>query len=463
MERKFNYADLNQVSKKTVANSKRIEEQTESFIKQHQAKVLAEKAAAEAKLNEEVLNNARFSHGSIYAKNKARVQAMQEAVSYTDNASVAVVTHILSTIVENSLLLDVEDFAKLNPNYKKTIKETVSSFLKNGDIETLIEDKRTLAIMEHVARNLPDVKTGIYLKEEELIDIVKRSSPVEINSAIDSLSGDVKARVANIVVTEQDETDEIEKEVEEIKNSTKKPEELEAEQMAAAEGMPVEGEVPAEGMPVEGEVPAEELPADEFTGEEEMVEEMPVEGEVPAEEMPIEGEEEDYLETDNGHTLNGQPLSQPKTSIKVLPSGEVAIDVFKEQFYRETPRQGILESLALNEAKEMLAEGKEYNGDLVLGNALLQLTILETFNVTGLMPISEMDYKKMLNVPAKKKKIVKEELGDAAAEPVHTDEQPKEETPEVENKDILVGQHAEEVKEVVVESWKQKALKALNK
>jgi len=111
----------------------------------------------------------------------------------------------------------------------------------------------------------------------------------------------------------------------------------------------------------------------------------------------------------------------------------------------------------------MLAEGKEYNGDLALGNALLQLTILETFNVTGLMPISEMDYKKMLNVPAKKKKIVKEELGDAAAEPVHTDEQPKEETPEVENKDILVGQHAEEVKEVVVESWKQKALKALNK
>jgi hypothetical protein len=451
MEKKFNYADFSQVSKKTVANNKRIEEQAESFIKQHQAKVSAEKAAAEAKLNEEVLNNARFSNGSIYAKNKARVKAMQEAVSYTDNASVAVVTHILSTIVENSLLLDVEDFAKLNPNYKQTIKETVSSFLKNGNIETLIEDKRTLAIMEHVARNLPDVKTGVYLKEEELIDIVKRSSPAEINTAINSLSGDVKTRVANIVVTEQDEAEDIEKEVEEIRNSTKKPEELEAEQMVEAE----------QEMPVEGEVPSEELPEDEFTGEEEMVEEMPAEGEeeISPEEDPYADDE--YLQ----YQQEGQPqaLSQPKTSIKVSAEGEVSIDVFKENFYRETPRQGILESLALNEAKEMLAEGKEYNGDLALGNALLQLTILETFNVTGLMPISEMDYKKMLNVPAKKKKIVKEELGSAAAEPVHTEEQPKEETPKVENKDVLVGQHAEEVKEVVVESWKQKALKALNK
>jgi hypothetical protein len=49
-------------------------------------------------------------------------------------------------------------------------------------------------------------------------------------------------------------------------------------------------------------------------------------------------------------------------------------------------------------------------------------------------------------------RLSESELGDAAAEPVHGTEQPKEHTPEVENKDILVGQHAEEVKEVVVES-----------
>jgi len=51
-----------------------------------------------------------------------------------------------------------------------------------------------------------------------------------------------------------------------------------------------------------------------------------------------------------------------------------------------------------------------------------------------------------------KEVIVESELGSAAAEPVHDGSEAKEHTPEVTNKDILVGQHAEEVKEVIVEA-----------
>jgi len=47
--------------------------------------------------------------------------------------------------------------------------------------------------------------------------------------------------------------------------------------------------------------------------------------------------------------------------------------------------------------------------------------------------------------------LVEEMLGAAAAEPVHGDEAAKEHTPELSNKDVLVGQHAEEVEEVIVE------------
>jgi hypothetical protein len=47
--------------------------------------------------------------------------------------------------------------------------------------------------------------------------------------------------------------------------------------------------------------------------------------------------------------------------------------------------------------------------------------------------------------------LVEEMLGVAAAEPVHGDEAAKEHTPELSNKDVLVGQHAEEVEEVIVE------------
>ncbi len=50
-----------------------------------------------------------------------------------------------------------------------------------------------------------------------------------------------------------------------------------------------------------------------------------------------------------------------------------------------------------------------------------------------------------------------EQLGDAAAKPVATsDVKPVEHTPAVENKDVIKGQHAEEVKEVIVEAAKVK-------
>ena len=43
----------------------------------------------------------------------------------------------------------------------------------------------------------------------------------------------------------------------------------------------------------------------------------------------------------------------------------------------------------------MLEEGKEYNGDLALANAIMYITILETFNATSLMNISPVEYKKL--------------------------------------------------------------------
>ncbi len=50
--------------------------------------------------------------------------------------------------------------------------------------------------------------------------------------------------------------------------------------------------------------------------------------------------------------------------------------------------------------------------------------------------------------------LKEQELGSAAAEPVHTDAKPVEHTPVADNKEIIKGQHAEEVKEVIVEAKK---------
>jgi hypothetical protein len=484
MERKINYSDLGQVSKKTVDKNKRLEQQGEGFLKEYYAKLNKEQQLAEQAKQDEILSNARFSQASPYAKNKERARLMEETVKYTDNTITAVMTDVLSTIVENSLLLDSEDYAKLNPEYKSEIKGTIRSLLERGDIEANLQNKKTLAIMEHVAKNIPQVKTGIYLKEEEIIDMVKRSTPAEINSVIESLAGDVKERVAGIVVKEQDQAAEIENEVQSVRDAAGIP----AEQ--APVGMP---ELPEEVLQALAEVGIQATPDGQFVDQEgnpvppEAIEQIlgemqggeeAVEGEMPEQQgmAPEMDEEDEYLAYQQGEATPG--FSQPtqssvvpatankNTAVEVGPDGTVKINIVRERFYREVPRQGILESLALNEAQEMIKEGKKYNGDLALANALVQLTILETFNATGLMPISEMDYNKMLNIP-KKRKHLKEELGSAAAEPVHGEKDPKEHQPELKNSDIYPSedhQQSEEIEEVVVESaWKDKARNAIGR
>jgi hypothetical protein len=600
MEKKFNYADFTQIGKKTLKEKKRIEEQTNSFVKSYDEKLRTDAALLEQKKLDESLSNARFSNSSVYAKNKQRVQAIKESISYADRASKAAMANYFSTIVESALLLDIEEYKKLNPGYKTLIKESVLSLLESNGISELVNDKRTLTIMEHIANSIPEVRTGVLLKEEEIIDIVKKSTPKELSSAIDSLIKNVRESVANIVVKEQDENKEIQKDVNDVMSTSEKAkdekleelgyskEEIEAsKQQAAMEpqgaapgGMPPVGpdgqpmdpaaagaqggmppippEIMAElekqgitidpqsGMPIgpDGQpVPPEILeqilgpmmggPQSAAPGQEgapqvgpdgqpmdpaaagaqggmppippEIMAELEKQGITidPQSGMPIgpDGQpvppevleqilgpmmggpqgaapggmpgqdpyaDDEYLAYQQGQATPGfsagaapqastivPQTANKNTAVEVSPDGTVKVNIVRERFYREVPRQGILESLALNEANELLASGKKYDGDLALANALLHLTVLETFNVTGLIPLTDNDYRRMLNIPSKKK-IVREELGSAAAEPVATTEsKPKEHTPKIETKDVFTSEkhkQAEDVKGLVIES-----------
>jgi hypothetical protein len=528
MEKKFNYADLSQVSKKTVDKNKKIEAQGEQFLKEYYAKLSEEKTLLEKKKEAEILSNARFSQASPYMKNKAKTKLMEDTISYADRATTAVMTDILSTIVENSLLLDTEDYAKLNPSYKEEIKGTVKSFLESANIELDVSDKRTLTLMEYVAKSLPQVNTGVYLKEEEIIDMVKKSTPAEVMSAIDSLSGSVKDRVAGIVVREQDQAAEIEGDVQEVRDAAGIPSEEEA--AAQDPGLPEEivqalaqvgiqatpdGQfIDQEGNPVppeaveqilmqmqQGQEGGEGAPAEGQEGQMPMSPEEEAmmaqqQGMAPGMEDPYADDE--YLAYQQGTAtpgfsqgaVSGQQQVVPQTAnkntaVEVAPDGTVKINIVRERFYQEVPRQGILESLALNEAKDMIAEGKEYNGDLALAKAIVHLTILETFNQSGLITITEMDYKKMFNLPktdiesakyggepsnariasatpATAQKTVNSAVDVESAkfggEP--SDARIKSSTPAKAGETI---HHAEEVKAPLIESWKEKALKAIKK
>jgi hypothetical protein len=374
MEKQFN-TDLTQVSKKTVERNKRLEEQTNEYLENYYGKLRSEELAKEKALQEEVLNNARFTQGSIYSRSKNRVRAMQEAIQYTDKATKAVLTDVIVGIVNESLLLDTEEYAKLNPSYQDEIRQTVASFVEKADLNEKFTDKRVLDLMEHITRTIPAVETGVYMEAEEIASTVRKLTPEEMEEKYKEFSGEVKDRVASIVSKEQDEVNKIQDEVDEILGIVEaKRAERDGQALVEEEEGEEEVELSDEEMAMAEEDVEEELP------EEEMVEE------------PVDEEEDEYL----AYQQDDSQYKPKETKIKISPEGSVEVSI-KEKFYREVPRTGILEGFAVNEALDMVKAGKEYNGDLALANALTYITVIEAFNVLELMDVKEQDYKKMLN------------------------------------------------------------------
>lgn len=342
-----------QPSRKILSENKRIEKQTSDFLtefyqKRRDAETLAETTKAEA-----AMSAARFSYAASIANSKNRVKNLQETIRYNERASVTGMTHMLSQIVESALLLDEEEYSKLNPNYKTEIRDIVRGFLENAEINKDIKNADTLKLMEHVARLTPDVKIGTLLSEAELSKEYDVQTPEEVSKTIEKLSKSVKKKIAKIVGKEQKRVDELQSEIDQLVSLTNPEEEV-----------------------------VEQIPPEEPAGAEEIPEEA-VETEVPAEEV---APEEAPAVSDQGQ-VELQSAEGKKLHITIS---------LGEQFYREHRREGLLETLAVNEAVNMIAEGKEYNADLAIANSVLYLTILEAFNETSLMDVDEKAYDKVI-------------------------------------------------------------------
>jgi len=360
---------LNQISKKTTETNKRIERQTNEALRDYYARLKEETQLEEQKKNEATMSAARFSAGSIYMKNKQRQQQVKEMIEYNDKATTAVMTDILSKIINEALLLDTEEFSALNPSYKETVKETVKAFLENADLNEKFNDSRTIRIIENIMLNLPESNTGVYLKEEEIVDLVTDATPKQIEDDLSSLVTDVKKRVATIVSNDQEETQKIQDEIDEIVSISE-----------AAKAKKVDPKK---------EDKKKDLEEDEEVDDEEEIEDD------DDDDAYDDLADDEYLEYQKSINNKDGRKSRKKTEIQMDSDGGIKL-IIREQFYKETPKKGILESLAFNEAIEMIQEGKEYNGELALANAVLYLTILETFNVTGLLTIGSKDYAKII-------------------------------------------------------------------
>ena len=314
------YNNFNKPSKRLLETSKRIEKQTDDYLKRYYSSLKEEQEIAERDAYEKSMSAARFSAASAYARTKQRTMAMNEAINYTNKTSVIGMTEMLSQIVEESLLFDTREYAKTNPNYKQEIRESVRDILENGNILQDIKNRDTLMIMEYVARCIPDIKTGMTLTEDEISAFMTREPAIEVESAISRLSGNIKSRVANLVEKEQARVKKVKEEM-----PKSKKEELENLDMIPRDEVMDQDQ---DGQIDQLENPEENMPPEE--------EGAPMEGEMPpeGEEMPVEGEE---LPPEGDPSMGGG--AAPTKQISITPDGTVNVNIFEQSLYEANANQ----------------------------------------------------------------------------------------------------------------------------
>ena len=417
----------NEVSKKLVDRDVRIREQTATFLADHDRKVKSLTEDAEQAKLDAAMSNARFGYAATTQRSKDRVRVMNETIQYENNAATYGMTEMVAEVVEAGLLLDESEVAKMLPTYKEDIRDTIAGLLKEGKVNSDIEDKRTLALMEYVAKTLPSVKEGRTLTEDDIQRLIASNLPVDIDVSIRNLGSNVGERVANLLEKEQKQKKAVKDEVDGAKakagidtdnNGKDDLAEIEAaiangdltqsdidellqageinedeynqlsELITQAAGG-VEGEDPnAAPAEAEGEVPQEEGA-----------------GEVPAEDPNAMAEQPAPEAGAEGQAMGGAapmgapaPVApgMPKKQVQLLPDGTMNINVYESALVRETPCTGLFESLAVNEARNMLKEGKEYDSDACLAKAVIYVTITEALDELGLINVTDTDYNRII-------------------------------------------------------------------
>lgn len=357
-------------SRRLSEQARRIEKNREEYLKNYYSSLKEEENRAQRKIEKEAQDAMSFSISSAYKRTKNKNESFKEELNYMNNSTTIAMTEMVSKIVEKSLLLDEKEYTALNPDYKKNIRLLVESFLKNTDLNESIKNPNTLKIINYVGKTLPDRKIGKYLSEEEIIALIKKDTPSEVNKAIDNLVSEVKEKTADLIDKEQREVQNIQDDVDELvalgESYKKKAEEKkkEAELKVAEEDSEIE-----ENLEIEEDL--EEEDSDEKT-------------------LP-EPEKEDF-------ELDTEAPKEKNTKVNITPDGKINISVQENEkkiFIKEKEKSGLLESLTINEAKKIISEGKEYNSDLALANSILYLTVLEALSTTNLISLTEEDFKKI--------------------------------------------------------------------
>src|SRR5574344_258153 len=387
----------------------------------------------------------RTFSGAEYNR-KVRVASAQRAATYKNHFITEALTKVLAKIVEESLLVDTEQYGKLNENYSTEIKSTIKSLIENVEVSPKINNKQILAIYEQIIKNVPDANLYLSEAEEQKLIDTKILSDTTINREIEDLSSDIKARVADIVAKEQDRMAE---ENGAIQNASaaeaaavvqqpadvapvvpeEQPEQPEEAPVAEQQALldPEKIKVFADTLPEDKKEQFLKLSPEEqaqiishvVSNEQEQQPHEEEEFEAPKEEekeehasvssskqiaafadtlpeklkqvflaLPVD-RQTDAIENMFG-LLMGKACAEPEEAPVEEKPVEPVHESFK--FVKKKKKKGILETLTMNEATSMLNEGKAYDSTLALANAITYITILETLDQTEIVPVGQETY-----------------------------------------------------------------------
>ena len=424
-----------------IKNQVRIENQAALAIREELNRRKAEKEQTIVEENKKLMEGASYTVNASIHRNKQRVKTLVESLEYKDKMSKSAMCEMLTKAVKGALLLDESEYRGLNPNYENEIKSLVESFMENADLNMEIEVPETLQLIEHISRTLPETKTGILLNENQILESMNLG---KMDDVLKELSKNISKRVAKLVSDEKEEKASIVDDINQVQASTVEPSELPQDAAidtnAAIAQPEMAPQMPDAPVVDPNEVTAQEMPAevpqDVATVQPETAQ-APVEQPVPqyqtrgeilqaydnreidldtANQLLKELEIQGSMATNNAaeEVADENTISDEERNAAI----EFAFKDIKKKnalnenaklFIKTTPKTGLLETFAVNEGIKMINEGKEYNGNLALANALTYITVLEAFNQSGLLTIDDAKYGDLVSLAGGKMSTKKEQ------------------------------------------------------
>jgi DNA polymerase III alpha subunit (gram-positive type) len=329
------------------------------------------KADSSKKEYDEFYENASFSAKTRSAIRRSNARKAMLENGYADRVAVLGLTEALTKAAIKALPLDEQEYAKLNPHYKDQMGKAIAEAF-NGSVSAGTASTATKVFMDCIERTAPAPKDGMFLEDDELKNRIANEldKSVEVQAAIDNLSNAVQNNVAGIVANDQVEASRINSAVDGIKTAKDIAVEQASQDQQAADQAQADQEA-------QQQQSAAEAQADD-----------------PASYDPNAIQDPSAMAAPDQQAIQAPAAGGQDVNISI---GGTTVTVHNEScFVRNIPVRGIVEGIALSESQKMIAEGKTYDADLALANAVRTITVLETLDASGLFHIGKAGYARML-------------------------------------------------------------------